>query len=81
MRQPISTPSMTRMVVRYLQDDIVIKAHEEKLKAHIKEKDNLPHPFTLFKNDTNDGFMICNSNSCFGHEKDFTGVLKVLDKR
>ncbi|HHD79584.1 MAG TPA: thioredoxin domain-containing protein [Epsilonproteobacteria bacterium] len=81
MRQPISTPSMTRMVVRYLQDDIIIKAPEDKLKPHIKELDNLPHPFTLFKNDTNDGFMICNSNACFGHEKDFTGVVEVLERR
>ena len=36
---------------------------------------------TLFKNDTNDGYMLCNSNSCFRHEKDFSGVVEVLDKR
>jgi len=81
MRQPISTPRMTRMVVRYLKDDVIIKAHEDKLKPHIKELDNLSHPFTLFKNDTNDGFMICNSNSCFGHEKDFTEVVEALERR
>jgi len=81
MRQPISTPRMTRMVIRYLKDDVIIKAREEKLKPHITDLDTLPHPFSLLKNDTNDGFMICNSNSCFGHEKDFTGVLEVLEKR
>jgi len=69
------------MVMRYLLDDIIIKAKEDKLKAHIKELDTLPSPFSLFKNDTNDGFMLCNSNSCFGHEKDFAGVLEVLEKR
>jgi len=69
------------MVIRYLKDDVIIKAKEEKLKAHIENIDSLPHPFSLFKGDTNDGFMICNSNSCFGHEKDFAGVIEVLEKR
>jgi len=81
MRQPISTPKMTQMVIRYLKDDIIIKAKEKKLKDHITDIDALPYPFTLIKSDTNDGYMICNSNSCFGDEKDFEGVLKVLEKR
>ncbi|RLA69684.1 MAG: thioredoxin domain-containing protein [Epsilonproteobacteria bacterium] len=81
MRQPISTPRMSKMVIRYLKDDVIIKAKEEKLKEHIKELDKLPHPFSLFKNDTNEGYMICNSNSCFGHEKTFDDVLEVLEKR
>jgi len=81
MRQPISTPKMSRMVIRFLKDDVIIKAKEEKLKPHINGLDKLPHPFSFFKNDTSDGFMICNSSSCFGHEKDFSGVLEVLEKR
>ena len=81
MRQPISTPRMSRMVIRYLKDDIIIKAKEDALKTHIKDLDTLPHPFSLLKNDSNDGFMLCNSNSCFGHEKSFAGVVEVLEKR
>jgi uncharacterized protein YyaL (SSP411 family) len=81
MRQPISTPSMSRMVIRYLKDDVIIKAKEDALKIHIKDLDTLPHPFSLFKSDTNDGFMLCNSNSCFGHEKDFKGIIEILEKR
>ena len=81
MRQPISTPRMSRMVIRYLKDDVIIKATEENLKAHIQDVDALAHPFSLLKNDSNDGYMICNSNSCFGHEKTFTGVQEVLEKR
>lgn len=81
MRQPISTPCMSRMVIRYLKDDIIIKAKEEKLQTHIKDLDTLPHPFSLLKNDTNDGFMLCNSNSCFGHEKDFKGIIGILENR
>jgi hypothetical protein len=81
MRQPISTPRMSRMVIRYLKDDIIIKAKEDALKTHIKALDTLPHPFSLLKNDSNDGFMLCNSNSCFGHEKDFKGIVEILEKR
>ena len=81
MRQPISTPKMSRMVIRYLKDDIIIKAKEEKLELHITELDTITYPFTIMKNDTNDGFMLCNSNSCFGHEKDFESILKSLEKR
>jgi len=81
MRQPISTPRMSRMVIRYLKDDVIIKAKETALKLHIKDLDALPHPFSLLKNDSNDGFMLCNSNSCFGHEKSFAGVVEVLEKR
>jgi len=81
MRQPISTPRLTRMVIRYLQDDIIVKAKAEKLQAHLTKLDTLAHPFSLFKNDTNDGFMLCNSNSCFAHEKNFSGIEEILDKR
>jgi len=81
MRQPISTPKMSKMVIRYLLDDIIIKAKEEKLKPQIPQLDTLPYPFCLFKNDTNDGFMLCNSSACFGHEKDLSGVKEVLEKR
>ena len=81
MRQPISTPKMSKMVIRFLKDDVIIKAAENKLKGHIKDVDTLAHPFSLLKNDSNDGYMICNSNSCFGHEKDFAGVIEVLEKR
>jgi len=81
MRQPISTPKMSNMVIRYLKDDIIIKAQTERLSAHIAELDDITYPFTFLKNDTNDGFMLCNSNSCFGHEKNFEGIVKILEKR
>ena len=81
MRQPISTPKLSKMVIRYLLDDIIIKAQEQTLQKNIGTLDRLPYPFTLFKSDTNDGFMICNSSACFGHEKDLEGVKAVLDHR
>ncbi|MEA1879879.1 MAG: thioredoxin domain-containing protein [Campylobacterota bacterium] len=81
MRQPISTPSMSRMVIRYLKDDVIIKAKEENLKSHLDALDTLAHPFSLFKSDTNDGYMLCNTNACFGHERNFSGVVELLEKR
>ncbi len=81
MRQPVSTPKMTRMVIRYLKDDIIIKARQDLLIPHIAQRDTITYPYTFFKNDTNDGFMLCNSNSCFGHEKDFKGIVERVEKR
>ncbi len=81
MRQPVSTPKMASVVIRYLKDDIIIKAKEKALIKHISQIDAVTYPFTLIKSDTNEGFMLCNSNSCFGHEKTFEHVLKVLERK
>jgi len=81
MRQPISRPKLATVVMRYLSDDIIIKAKEDKLKYHLSEIQELVYPFTYLRVDKNDGFMICNSNSCFGHEKDFNGVDEVIKAR
>ena len=81
MRQPISKPKLARVVMRYLSDDVIIKAKEDKLKYHLSDIQNLSYPFSYLKVDKNDGFMICNSNSCFGYEKDFNGVKEVLNLR
>ena len=81
MRQPISSPMMSSMAVRYLKDDIIIKATEEQLLENCFKLDSIIYPFTYMKNDTNEGFMICNSSSCFGHEKNFDGLLEYLNQR
>ena len=81
MRQPVSTPKLSLMVIRYLLDDIVIKAKEEMLLPHLIEKETLPYPFILFKGDTNEGYMLCNTSACFGHEKDMRGVAELLKER
>ena len=81
MRQPISTPRISRVIIRYLNDDIIIKAKEKALEKHITELDTISYPFTLIKTDSNDGFMLCNSNSCFGHEADWKGVMKAIERQ
>lgn len=75
MRQPISAPKMSHMTIRYLKDDLIIKANKEILTTYIDKLDGIPYPFALFKNDLNDGFMICNSSSCFGHEDNFDQII------
>ncbi len=81
MRQPISSPKMSQILVRYLKDDIILKAKEDKLKYHLADIQTLPHPFMLMRAESNDGWMICNSSACFGHESGFDGVEEVLAKR
>ena len=78
MRQPISTPKMSQMLIRYLKDDIVIKAKEKKLKSHIEDVDKLNYPFTLIKSDLNSHYMLCNSSSCFAEVEKFEEVEKQL---
>lgn len=74
MRQPISSPQMSHAVIRYLKDDIIIKAEESKLLPHIKERYTLSYPFSYIKIDKNDGFMLCTSSSCFNHVADWKDI-------
>ncbi|MBD3788818.1 MAG: thioredoxin domain-containing protein [Campylobacterales bacterium] len=81
MRQPISSPKMSKMVIRYLKDDLIIKANEADLQKQIRFLDSIKYPFILFRNDTTQGFMLCNSNSCFVHEKEFENILEYLKEK
>ena len=78
MRQPLATPKLSYMVIRYLKDDIIIKAKIKKLIPHTSDIDKLSYPFSMLKSDTNDGFMLCNSSSCFGHERNFKAIFQLL---
>ncbi|MEA3491985.1 MAG: thioredoxin domain-containing protein [Campylobacterota bacterium] len=80
MRQPISTPRMSQIVMRYLNDDIIIKATQDRLKEHISDRDRLPYPFSYIKVDSNSGFMTCNTSNCFGHESDWRGVTELIKR-
>ena len=81
MRQPISSPRISKVVVRYLKDDMIIKAGGDKLRKHIQDLDTVPYPFAYIKADKNDGFMICNSNSCFGHESKWSDAVDLIESR
>ena len=81
MRQPISTPKMTNILIRYLKDDIVIKSKKSNLIGHIEELDTFSYPFVLFRNETNKDFMLCNSTVCFGDTKEFDKVVEIIERR
>ncbi len=81
MRQPISAPRMSKIIIRYLKDDIIIKTSISHFESHISDLDDINYPFVSLKADSNDGYMLCNSHSCFGHEADWKGVIKVIEER
>ena len=74
MRQPISSPLMSQMVIRYLKDDIIIKADSPKLLPHIGDRYRLSYPFSYIKVEKNDGFMLCKSSSCFDHVAEWSDI-------
>jgi uncharacterized protein YyaL (SSP411 family) len=81
MRKPILTPKITKIAIRYLKDDVIIKADKALLKSHQIEIGKIAYPFTYIKSDTNQGFMLCTSTSCFGHADDIEGVIHQIADR
>jgi uncharacterized protein YyaL (SSP411 family) len=81
MRQPISTPRISKVVIRYLNDDLIIKADEAKLGKHLRDRDTLPYPFAYLKTDKNDGYMICTTSSCFAHVEKWDEVRQTIERR
>ena len=63
MRQPLSSPKLSQMVIRYLKDDLIIKAHESLLKEHLNERVNSSYPYLWVKAVNEEGVMLENSHS------------------
>ncbi len=80
MRQPVSSPSAARTVLRYLSDDIVIKASEENLRRHKALFAAIGHPFVTFKPAAIEGYMACTSTACFAHETTAEGCIAAIGK-
>jgi len=78
MRQPLSSPKLTQMVLRYLKDDIIIKGKENLLKAHIGEREKLTYPYVYFKTVNEALLHIDNSHSTLKKEKTFKSVQQYL---
>ncbi|KIM12114.1 MAG: hypothetical protein KU38_04195 [Sulfurovum sp. FS08-3] len=78
MRQPLSSPKLTHAVIRYLVDDIIIKADAKAIQTHLKAIDTLKKPFVLTKVDTHEGFMACSSYSCFAHKESFEELVEAI---
>jgi uncharacterized protein YyaL (SSP411 family) len=63
MRQPLSSPKLTQILLRYLKDDIIIKSNETLLKKHINERALLAYPYVYFKSIIEEEISIDNSHS------------------
>ena len=79
MRQPLSSPKLTQMVLRYLKDDIVIKSNINLLKENIDKREKISYPYILFKNSDDNAFQLCNSHSCYATEHSFQKVISHLE--
>lgn len=78
MRQPLSSPKLTQMLLRYLKDDIIIKSNEILLKKHINERASLSYPYVYFKSVIEDEISIENSHSTLKKVQEFEDVKQYI---
>ena len=78
MRQPLSSPKLTQIVLRYLKDDIIIKSNETLLKEYIKDRKSLLYPYVYFKAVKTEEINIDNSHSTLQKVKTFEEVRKYI---
>ncbi len=76
MRQPISRPTLASAAIRYLRDDWILKAKEERLLEHREERRDLGYPWLLYRTALNEGYLLCDNRSCFAEEESFEGIRK-----
>ena len=81
MRQPLTSPKLTTILLRYLKDDIVIKSNEELLTEHLNNRYSLGYPFILFKTTLDEKIELYNSNSCFAIERTFNNIKPLIKSR
>ena len=79
MRQPLSSPALTQLLLRYLKDDIIIKSNETLLKKSLHKRTSMGYPFVLFKTTLDEDILLCNSHSSFATETNFENI-KVFDE-
>jgi len=80
MRQPLSSPKLTQMVLRYLKDDIIIKSNVNLLKDSIDKRERISYPYMLFKNSNDNTFQLWNSHSCYATEQNFDKLISHLER-
>ncbi len=69
-RKPVYYPYMFTQMMRYLKEDRIIKADAENIKENILVLCKIRYPYTLFKSEATQGFMICGTVSCFSNVND-----------
>ena len=79
MRQPLASPSLTAVMLRYLKDDIIIKSHSKLLKEHIDQREQLSYPYLLYKNIEEEVFQLTNSHRLIATENSFKKIITHLE--
>ena len=74
-KTPIYFPYLFGQAVRYLFEDMLIKAPGVRLREHAGVLAALTYPYTHLKADTASGFMLCGVQSCFAQSDDLNGLL------
>lgn len=80
MRQPLSSPKLTAMMLRYLKDDIIIKGNEAFLKNHLNEREKLSYPYAYFKLIQEDDATINNSHSMLSKISTFDEAKQYMEQ-
>ena len=78
MRQPLSSPKLSQMVIRYLKDDLIIKAKESLLKEHLNERVNSSYPYLWVKAVNEEGITLSNSHSMLSTEPTFEKAMNAI---
>ncbi|MDD5406867.1 MAG: thioredoxin domain-containing protein [Sulfurovaceae bacterium] len=74
MRQPISSPGMTNLVVQYLKGNIVLKSKKINIEEKFYDIASLSFPYLLLEISNEDGWSLCKKAACFAHTKSFEEI-------
>ena len=69
-RRPLYYPYMLTQALRYLKEDRIIKSSTQNLQQNAFALAKIKYPFTLYKADGNEAFMVCGKTSCFANTND-----------
>jgi len=79
MRQPLASPKLTQMLLRYLKDDIILKSSESLLKQYINKRETVAYPYLYFKSVVEEGISVENSHSILKKEKTFEKAKEYIE--
>jgi len=79
MRQPLSSPKLTQVLLRYLKNDIVIKSNETILEKEIDKKALLGYPYILFKTTLDENILLSKADACFAKETSFENIKLLIE--
>ncbi len=80
-RKPIYFPNMLSQMLRYLKNDLIIKANQKNLKENSFKIASIKYPYILKKYTDDKDFLLCKKDSCFAHTKDVNDLQKIVQIR